>query len=109
MAATGRSSPSTRAPCAIFAATPRKPPRGQLVSLPDEYLGAVQRAGAQALSHLLANFLSRPDFIACDRRMEGGRTLRVQRGLYRARLAKWTVAQPRGAQKRPRARRERHF
>ena len=66
-------------------------PRGQLVSLPDEYLGAVLRAGAQALSHLFANFLSRPDFIACDRRMENGFTLRVQRGLYRARLAVWTV------------------
>ena len=66
-------------------------PRGQLVSLPDEYLGAVLRTGAQALSHLLANFLSRPDFIAYDRRMEGGRTLRIQRGLYRARLAVWTV------------------
>ena len=66
-------------------------PRGQLVSLPDEYLGAVLRAGAQALSHLLANCLSRPDFIAYDRRMEGGNTLRVQRRLYRARLAIWTV------------------
>ena len=66
-------------------------PRGQLVSLPDEYLGAVLRTGAQALSHLLANFLSRPDFIAYDRRMEGRRTLRIQRGLYRARLAVWTV------------------
>ncbi|HIS03175.1 MAG TPA: glycerophosphodiester phosphodiesterase [Candidatus Pullichristensenella avicola] len=66
-------------------------PRGQLVSLPDEYLGAVARAGAWALSHLLTNFLSRPDFIAYDLRMATGCAVRAQRRLYRARLAAWTV------------------
>ena len=66
-------------------------PCGQLVSLPDEYLGTVQRAGAWALSHLLANFLSRPDFIAYDHRMDSGLALRVQRKCYHARLAVWTV------------------
>ena len=80
-------------PRAVRLFSPPRPKigRGQLVATPDEYLGAVLRTGAQALSHLLANFLSRPDFIAYDRRMEGGRTLRIQRGLYRARLAVWTV------------------
>ena len=66
-------------------------PRGQLVSLPDEYRGAVLRAGAGALSHLLANVLSRPDFVAYDQRMDGCFSLRMQRRLYRARLARWTV------------------
>lgn len=66
-------------------------PRGQLVSLSDGYLGAVLRVGAGVLSHLMANFLSRPDFVAYDRRMQDVPALRAQRALYRTRLAMWTV------------------
>lgn len=66
-------------------------PRGQLVSLSDGYLGAVLSVGAGALSHLMANFLSRPDFVAYDRRMQGVPAMHVQRTLHHTRLAIWTV------------------
>ena len=66
-------------------------PRGQLVSLPEAYSGLALRVGARALSNLLANFLSRPDFIAYDQRMQNRFAMRAQRFLYRAPRAVWTV------------------
>ena len=65
--------------------------RGQLVTIPEEYLQNTRASGAIALSGLLANALSRPDFIAYDERMQGRLALRVQTRLYRTRCAMWTV------------------
>ncbi len=65
--------------------------RGQLVALSDEYLGIMGTVGAFLLSNLLANCLSRPDFVAYDVSMARTFALRVQRKLYRTTLAAWTV------------------
>lgn len=65
--------------------------RGQLVSKLDIRHRYAPLAVMFALSHLLLNILSRPDFIAYDRRMLGGFALFVQRNLFRVPLAVWTV------------------
>ncbi|NLF27252.1 MAG: glycerophosphodiester phosphodiesterase [Clostridiales bacterium] len=66
-------------------------PRGQLVAHPEEYMGVTGAVGAFLLSNLLANCLSRPDFVAYDLNMAREFAIRVQRKIYRAKLAAWTV------------------
>lgn len=66
-------------------------PRGQLVSQPDAYRGTAMRVGARAMSNLLANCLSRPDFIAYSHFISEGFAMRVQRGVYRTPCAVWTA------------------
>ncbi|MBQ7380749.1 MAG: glycerophosphodiester phosphodiesterase [Clostridia bacterium] len=65
--------------------------RGQLVT----NLIAEGRKGSKAvnfaLTHMLCNFLSRPDFIACDGRYQKGLALWVCAKIFRAPFFMWTV------------------
>lgn len=63
--------------------------RGQLVRQSGG--GLRQRLAALPLSALLCNFISRPDFIAYDQRMDSSFSIQVQRRLFRTPLAVWTV------------------
>ena len=65
--------------------------RGQLVT----HLVKEKRAGSKivnfALSHLLLNFLSRPDFIACDGRYQRGLSLWICKKIFHMPFFMWTV------------------
>lgn len=65
--------------------------RGQLVQHFDPALKYAPYPMMLALSGLLLNCLSRPDFIAYDQRMDAGFTLWVQRHLFQTPLCVWTV------------------
>lgn len=66
--------------------------RGQLVGAAPLYLAVhAGRVGAFALSKLTLNFLARPDFIAYDVSASRYAVPRVQRRLFHAPLAAWTV------------------
>ena len=47
-----------------------------------------------ALSHMLLNFLSRPDFIAVDKKCQARLSFKVCVGLFRAKAFVWTVRTP---------------
>ena len=66
--------------------------RGQLVGAAPLYLAVhAGRIGAFVLSKLTLNFLARPDFIAYDVSASRYAVPRVQRKLFHAPLAAWTV------------------
>lgn len=68
--------------------------RGQLVSpfsLKDRTLPLMIQA---LLSGLFLNFLSRPDFIAYDKKMKKSLTIHTMRSLYRKKTAVWTLRTP---------------
>ena len=65
--------------------------RGQLVAHQEEYMGVTGAVAAFLLSSLLTNCLSRPDFVAYDLNMARDFSIRVQRKVYRSKLAAWTV------------------
>ena len=66
-------------------------PRGQLVTnfLKTERKGS--RVGHFVLSHLLLNFLSRPDFISCDGRYQKEPALWICQKIFRVPFFMWTV------------------
>jgi len=68
--------------------------RGQLVT----DLMREKRKGSKllsfALSHMLLNFLSRPDFIAIDKKYQGKVCFKLCVGLFRAKAFVWTVKTP---------------
>lgn len=47
-----------------------------------------------ALSHMLLNFLSRPDFIAVDKKYQAKISFKICTGLFRAKAFVWTVRTP---------------
>ena len=65
--------------------------RGQLVASREETAQATDRLQAVALSGLLTNILSRPDFIAYNIVDVRSPAPRLQRHLYRTPMAAWTV------------------
>jgi glycerophosphoryl diester phosphodiesterase len=66
-------------------------PRGQLVGRADKSFRGLNRLAAILLSHLLLNFLSRPDFIAYEQSMRNLLRIRLQKSVFGARGAAWTV------------------
>lgn len=62
--------------------------RGQLVTKPGSYENGFQKL---VLPNLLLNVIARPDFIACDLEWEKGLSVRIDRGLFGAGTAMWTV------------------
>ena len=48
-----------------------------------------------ALSHMLLNFLSRPDFIAVDKKYQSGLSFKICTGMFKAKAFVWTVKTPR--------------
>jgi len=54
-------------------------------------MGVTGAVAAFLLSSLLTNCLSRPDFVAYDLNMARDFSIRVQRKVYRSKLAAWTV------------------
>lgn len=65
--------------------------RGQLVASREETAQTTGAALALALSALLTNVLSRPDFVAYNIADEKSPAPHLQRGLYRTPMAAWTV------------------
>ena len=65
--------------------------RGQLVASREDTAQAAGRLQAVALSGLLTNVLSRPDFIAYNIRDTKSPAPRLQRHVYRTPMAAWTV------------------
>ena len=65
--------------------------RGQLVAEKREYVSTMNAVGARMLCAMLANFLSRPDFVAYEIRREQDLSIRLMRNFFRIPLAAWTV------------------
>ena len=65
--------------------------RGQLVASREETMQTTGAALAIALSALLLNALSRPDFVAYNIADPRGYAPAVQRRVYRTPMAAWTV------------------
>ncbi len=65
--------------------------RGQLVAERREYASKLNALGAQMLCAMLANVLSRPDFVAYEIRREQDLSIRLMRNFFRIPLAAWTV------------------
>ena len=65
--------------------------RGQLVGPRKSYKGTVGALAGVALSGLLLNFKAKPDFIAYDLNAKGFIAPRIQRAIFRAPMAAWTV------------------
>lgn len=65
--------------------------RGQLVTPPSGGDSSVSKPTMRALSLLLLNCLSRPNFVAYNQSMDRSFTIFMQRRLFRTPLAAWTV------------------
>ena len=65
--------------------------RGQLVASREETAESTGKLQAVALSGLLTNVLSRPDFVAYNIADTTSPAPRLQRRLYRTPMAAWTV------------------
>ena len=68
--------------------------RGQLVTNLMKERKNTGKLLSFCLSHMLLNFLSRPDFIAIDKKYQGKLAFKICTGLFRAKAFVWTVKRP---------------